>query len=161
MSDETVTPLRLSVHLACSAEHAFHVWTARIAAWWPPEHRATAETQTEVILEPRLGGRLFERTLSGLEMQWGEITVWDPPRRLAYLWHIRRDRADATEVEITFVPIEPEAARVDIVHRGWDRLGAAGPGWRDRNAAGWNGVLPDFIRAAESTKGGSTATVQA
>ena len=31
------------------------------------------------------------------------MTVWEPPARLAYLWHLRRDRADATEVEIRFI----------------------------------------------------------
>ena len=107
--------------IACSAEHAFHVWTTRIATWWPPEHRATAEAHTTVILEPRLGGRLLERMPSGREVQWGEITTWDPPRRLAYLWHIRRDRADATEVEIRFIPVGTDAAPPS---RSCIRLGA-------------------------------------
>ncbi|WP_375387450.1 SRPBCC domain-containing protein [uncultured Amnibacterium sp.] len=150
MTEEEIPPLRISVDVACSAEHAFHVWTARIAAWWPVGHRATDEAGTEVVLEPRLGGRLLERTSSGREVQWGEITAWEPPHRLAYRWHIRRDPADATEVEIRFVAVEPGAARVDIVHLGWERLGAAGPDWRERNLGGWNGVLPEFLRAALS-----------
>jgi uncharacterized protein YndB with AHSA1/START domain len=149
MSDESIPPLRISLDVACSAEHAFHVWTARIASWWPREHRATAETQTEVLLEPRLGGRLYERTSSGLEVEWGEITTWEPPHRFVYLWHIRRDRADATEVDLRFVPTAPDATRVDIVHRGWERLGAGGSDWRERNLGGWNGILPSFVRAAE------------
>jgi uncharacterized protein YndB with AHSA1/START domain len=150
MPDGQIPPLHISLELACSAEHAFKIWTSRIATWWPKEHRATTETNTEVILEPRLGGRLFERSRNGLEVQWGEITVWDPPSRLAYLWHIRRDRTDATEVEIRFVPVAQDAARVDIVHRGWERLGASGSDWRDRNLSGWNGVLPSFAQAAEA-----------
>jgi len=31
--------------------------------------------------------------------------MWEPPTRIGYLWHLRRDRADATEVEITFTPL--------------------------------------------------------
>jgi hypothetical protein len=49
-----------------------------------------------------IGGRIYERTRDGTEIDWGEITVWEPPTRLAYRWHIRRDRADATDVEIPF-----------------------------------------------------------
>ena len=149
MSSGPIPPLRVDVDLACSAEHAFEMWTSRIAAWWPKDHRATSETHTEVVLEPRQGGRLFERTPSGAEVDWGEITVWDPPHRLGYLWHIRRDRSDATEVEIRFIPVAPGAARLEIVHSGWERLGAAGSDWRDRNLGGWNGVLPSFVAAAE------------
>jgi len=45
------------------------------------------------------------------------VTVWQPPTRLAYLWYLGRDRADATEVEISFRP-RGDSTRVDIEHRG-------------------------------------------
>ena len=149
MSDDAIPPLRVSVDVACSAEHAFQVWTSQISTWWPEDHRATSETGTEVVLEPRQGGRLYERTPSGAEVEWGEITLWEPPSRFGYLWHLRRDRADATEVEIRFVPVAPHATRLDIVHTGWERLGAGGSDWRDRNRGGWQGLLPHFIQTAE------------
>ena len=50
--------------------------------------------------------------------------MWDPPQRLVYLWHLRFDRSDATEVEVSFEPAG-EGTAVTIVHRGWERLGAA------------------------------------
>jgi hypothetical protein len=144
-----IEPLRISVDVACPVEHAFAIWTTRIDAWWPDEHKATSEQGTEVVLEPRLGGRLYERTASGIEHEWGEVTAWEPPTRLGYLWHIRRDRSDATDVDIRFVPLAPDRTRVDVVHSGWDRLGAGGQDWRDRNTAGWDGVLPFFVLAAQ------------
>ena len=82
--------------------------------------------------------------------EWGEVTVWEPPRRLAYLWYLRRDRADATEVEITFAARGPSATRIDIHHRGWERL-ADGPQWRERNVLGWESLLPHYV--AEIGKG--------
>ena len=36
-------PLRLSFDVACSAEHAFTVWTAGIGTWWPPDHTVTGQ----------------------------------------------------------------------------------------------------------------------
>ncbi len=84
-------------------------------------------------------------------MEWGEITAWEPPRRLGYLWHIRTDRADATEVEITFTDRGDATTRVDIEHRGRERLGARGPSWRDANLRGWNGVLPHYRAACAGT----------
>jgi hypothetical protein len=101
------------------------------------------------VLEDRVGGRIFERAPDGTEHEWGEVTVWEPPVRLGYLWHLRRDRADATDVDIRFVELAAGTTRVEIVHTGWQRLGAGGQDWRDRNRAGWETLLPHFVAAVE------------
>ena len=90
----------------------------------------------DVVLQGGVGGRIYERTADGVEHDWGEVTVWEPPTRLAYLWHLGRDRADATEVEIRFLAQGAAATRVEIEHRGWERLGSSAGEWRDRNVAG-------------------------
>jgi uncharacterized protein YndB with AHSA1/START domain len=101
----------------------------------------------QVVLEGRPGGRIFERTSSGTEHEWGEVVVWEPPSRLAYVWHLRRDRADATEVEIRFIDQGDETTRVEIEHRGWERLGAQGETWRNANRSGWSTLLPHYVAA--------------
>ena len=143
-----IEPIRLSFDVDCPPDRAFQVWTARISQWWPADHTVSAETGLAVVMEGRPGGRIFERTAAGVEHDWGEVTVWEPPTRLGYLWHLRRDRADATEVEIRFVPGGPATTRVEIEHRGWERLGADGREWRDRNYGGWSTLLPHFVAAA-------------
>ena len=145
-----IEPIRLVVELDCPAEHAFEVWTARIGTWWPVDHTASGQPGLAVILEGRPGGRIFERTPAGAEHDWGEVLAWEPPARLVYSWHLRRDRADATEVEIRFVPVERSRTRVEIEHRAWERLGAEGEAWRDRNRGGWSTLLPHYRKAAES-----------
>lgn len=74
------------------------------------------------------------------------MIAWEPPHRLSYLWHIYGDRHDATEVDITF-SATGDGTSVTIVHRGWERLGAAGPDLRKRNRAGWAGLLPHYGEA--------------
>ena len=90
------------------------------SSWWPVSHTVTAEPGLQVVFEGRPGGRIFERTPSSREVSWGQVTVWEPPRRLCYLWHIRADRADATEVEIRFHDRGMGSTRVEIEHRGWE-----------------------------------------
>jgi uncharacterized protein YndB with AHSA1/START domain len=141
-----IEPIRLSFEVDCPADHAFDVWTARIAQWWPKDHTVSAEDDLTVVLEGRRGGRIFERRRSGLEHDWGEVTIWEPPTRLGYTWHLNRDRADATEVEIRFIP-RGASTTVEIEHRGWERLGAEGEDWRDRNRAGWATLLPHYVVA--------------
>lgn len=148
-----IEPIRLSFELACPADHAFEVWTGRIAQWWPADHTASGEADTTVVLEPRSGGRIFERTAAGDEHEWGEVTIWEPPTRLGYLWHLRRDRADATEVEIRFLDRGDATTMVEIEHRGWEALGTEGEASRDRNRGGWATLLPYFIGATESSTG--------
>ena len=142
-----IEPLRLAFEVACPAHHAFDTWTTRTSAWWPQGATMSGEPDVQVVFEPRVGGRIFERTASGREIDWGEVTAWEPPRRIAYLWHIATDPADATDVEIVFVELAGAATRVEIEHRGWDRLGDRGPNWRDANQGGWDGVLPSYIEA--------------
>jgi uncharacterized protein YndB with AHSA1/START domain len=141
-------PLRMSFEVACAVDRAFEVWTSETSRWWPPTHTVSGEAAARVQFENRIGGRIFERTPGGDEHEWGWVTAWEPPRRLVYQWHIRVDRADATEVEIRFEPAGDGVTRVEIEHRGWERLGARGPGWRDVNRGGWDGVLPAYRLAA-------------
>ncbi|MEO6796453.1 MAG: ATPase [Candidatus Dormibacter sp.] len=126
-----IEPLRLSFTVACSATHAFTTWTSKASAWWPPEHTGSGKAGWQITFEPRVGGRVFERTADGKELEWGEVTAWEPPHRLCYRWHIRADRADATDVEILFY-----------------ELPSRGVPWRDANHHGWQGVLPAYRAAA-------------
>jgi hypothetical protein len=58
-----------------------------------------------------------------------------------------RDRADATDVSISFVPTAGRGTRVEITHSGWERLGTRGGAWRDRNHHGWSTLLPHYEAA--------------
>jgi uncharacterized protein YndB with AHSA1/START domain len=140
-------PLRLELDVDCPVEHAFAVWTEGIGVWWPADHTVSAEPGLRVVLEGRVGGRVYERTPAGVEHDWGEVTVWEPPSRLAYTWFLRAARADATDVDITF-SATATGTRIAIEHRGWERLGARAGDWRDRNRMGWASLLPHFVAAA-------------
>lgn len=145
-----IEPLTYTFDVACSVGHAFDVWTSKIDSWWPANHTYSGEPDARVFLEREIGGRIFERTADGTEHEWGEVTVWDPPVKFGYLWRLRKQREDGTDVEITFTEVDADATRVEIVHSGWERLGADGPDWRTRNTGGWEGVLPHYIAAADA-----------
>ena len=145
-----IEPLRLSFEVRCSAERAFEVWTRETTMWWPDDHTALGEPGSEVVFEPGAGGGVYEVTAGGQRIDWGQVLVWDPPRRLAYLWHLRADRADATEVHIEFLPLDAATSRVEIEHRGWEHLGAGGPERRDANRRGWAGLTPFFVAACNA-----------
>ena len=145
-------PLTVSFDVACSA--GARVRRVDVGHRHVVAHRSHRDRagRAPIVLEAGVGGRIFERTSDGVEHDWGQVTAWEPPTRLGYLWHLGQDRADATEVEIRFVARGATATRVEIEHRGWERLGAAGDERRVRNQGGWRPLLPHF-RAAMA-KGG-------
>jgi uncharacterized protein YndB with AHSA1/START domain len=144
--------LRITVDLDCPADHAFTVWTARIGTWWPADH--TTSGRGRMVLEQHAGGRIYERTPEGGERDCGQVLQWEPPERLVYLWHIGRDRNDATEVEVRFVARDAASSTVEIEHRGWERLGDAGAARREQNSAGWDAVLAHFRTAVHDRERG-------
>ncbi len=143
----------MAFEVACAPERAFTLWTERIDTWWPPDHTVTGRGDLTVVLEPGVGGRIFERTPEGQEYDWGEVTVWEPPVRLGYLWHLRGERARATEVSVRFVPRDGDGTRVEIEHRGWERLGAGAEEGRSRNEQGWRTLVPHYVTAASWASG--------
>jgi Activator of Hsp90 ATPase homolog 1-like protein len=142
-----IEPLHVTLDLACSRDHAFATWVGRFGQWWPRTHTTSGDPHATVHLEARKGGRIFERTSDGRETDWGEVVAWNPPHGLEYLWHIRRDRSDATEVRLSFHERDEGGCRLEIEHTGWERLGAEGQPWRDANRGGWSGLLPHFEAA--------------
>jgi uncharacterized protein YndB with AHSA1/START domain len=150
-----IEPIRLAFEVDCPVDHAFDIWTTRIAQWWPIDHSVSGEADLTVVLEGRPGGRIYERRASGVEHDWGEVTIWEPPHRLGYTWHLNRDRSDATDVEIRFVAHGAATTAVEIEHRGWERLGADGEPWRDRNHHGWATMLPHYKQAIAAERSGS------
>jgi uncharacterized protein YndB with AHSA1/START domain len=142
-------PLELRFTVRCSAPHAFDVWALRTSLWWPPGHSVSGAPE-RVVIEPFAGGRIFERDGAGVEHAWGEVFAWEPPRRLRYLWHLRADREDATDVEIRFAAAT-QGTEVTIVHSGWERLGARAGERRERNRHGSAGLLPYYVAACRQS----------
>lgn len=140
----SVPPIRRSVSVAWDPETAFHRFTAQFGDWWP---RLTlsigGKLVKRIVFECHAGGRIIEELHDGRRFQWGKITGWDPPRRVAFTWHPSKDEHQAQDVEVTFEP-EGSGTRVELVSTGWERLDARGRGERKGYDLGWRSVLEVF-----------------
>jgi uncharacterized protein YndB with AHSA1/START domain len=137
------------VTVSVPVRRAFEVFTAEIGTWWPLRtHAVDTERSETVVMEGRVGGRLFERTPTGEEHVWGTLVAWEPPNRIVYSWHPGRGEETAQEVEITFSP-EAEGTRVDIRHYGWEKLGDRLEETIASYNEGWDKVIAVYARAAE------------
>lgn len=144
---QTLT-IQKSIVVKRPADAAFRAFVDEIDRWWPLQEGYTfgKGRAKEIILEGRVGGRLFERFTDGEEYVVGKVTAYQPPSRVVFTW---QDHAwpGATEVEIRFTP-EGSGTRVDLEHRGWEQIGAVGAEWSPRYGGGWEGVLEAYVRYA-------------
>jgi len=139
-----------AVTVAVPVERAFEVFTEEIATWWPLRtHAVDTESPDTVVMEGRVGGRLYERTASGDEHLWGTLTAWEPPRRIVYSWHPGRGEETAQEVEITFTP-EGGGTRVHVRHTGWEILGERMDEVVASYDEGWETVIGRYAEAASA-----------
>jgi uncharacterized protein YndB with AHSA1/START domain len=146
---EPIEPVVVAIDVRQGIEEAFRVFTAEIAAWWPVADHSVEPAKVEaVVLEGRVGGRLYERWQDGGEADWGRVLAWEPPGRLLLSWSPNPDRPVPTQVEVRFVTVEPDHTRVELEHRGWDRLGDQPAQVRAGYEDGWPGVLDAFAGTA-------------
>lgn len=110
--------IQQSVHVDCPIEEAFRLFTEEMTEWWPEKGVDHCE------IEPWVGGRVFERSRSGEEREWGTVIEWDAPRRVEFMWYPEQSRDDDQTVAVEF-RVEGEGTRVTLTHRGWDRAGVA------------------------------------
>jgi uncharacterized protein YndB with AHSA1/START domain len=144
----TIAPVRKSLLVNCSQERAFEVFTDEVASWWPARtHSIHHDKVTEVVLEPREGGEMYELAEGGKREHWGRVIAWEPPGRLVLAWKVNPATAAPTEIEVTFTP-EDEGTRVVLEHRNWEQAGEGAAQMRDNYEGGWDIVLAPFVERA-------------
>jgi hypothetical protein len=144
-------PIRQSTLVRSNAAHTFDVFVRSIGSWWPVRPYSKGnERVASVTLEERLGGRFYETWDDGSEQEWGEVLAWDPPKGFTVTWEIT---PATTEVELTFRALGPSLTRVELEHRGWERLtdeelASVSPESGINYSKGWERILAEFAAAA-------------
>lgn len=138
---EALAAIQKTITVDAPLETAFETFTKRMGDWWPGEPHTVFEDRVAVVVDERVGGRVYERAADGQEADWADVIAWEPPRRLVLRWRVNPERGP-TEVEVRFSP-DGGGTRVDLEHRGWDQVGD--PEGRARYDGGWNNVLEGYV----------------
>ncbi len=143
-------PVRRAIEVNASQAKAFEVFTRKTSAWWPKQHHIGKAPLAEAIIEPRVGGRWYERGEDGSECDWGRVLAWNPPHGVILAWQLTAsfqfDPNFVTEVEVRFVALAEGRTRVELEHRNLERYGDAADRVRDQVGAdtGWGAILRSF-----------------
>jgi uncharacterized protein YndB with AHSA1/START domain len=152
------TSVQSTIVVEAPIERAFRVFTEDFGSFKPPEHNLLGVEIAETVLEPRAGGRLYDRGVDGSECHWARVLAYEPPNRLVFSWDIsphwqlETDLENTSEVEVRFTSETPERTRVELEHRNLDRHGAGWEGVRDGvdSGDGWPLYLARFAELLKS-----------
>lgn len=147
----SVEPIRVELDLDVDPQAAFTTFVDRFADWWPHDHSWSGGSLQAIGIEPGVGGFCYERGPYGLRLDWGRVTAWEPPHRLAFSWQVEMDRtpqpnpAHASEVEVAFEQ-RGDGSRVVLIHDGFDRHAGDGAAYRDALARpeGWPHIVERY-----------------
>jgi uncharacterized protein YndB with AHSA1/START domain len=156
MQQTAAETVREEILVEAPIEKAFRVFTDEMGMWWPSDHHILEAELAGMVLEPRVGGHIYDRGVDGSECRWARVLAYEPPDRLVFSWDIgldwklQTDPARTSEVEVRFVPEGPDRTRVTLEHRNIERHGE---GWEQMHAAvgspgGWRRGLDAFAAAA-------------
>lgn len=150
----SIAPIVRTVQVKVPPARAFAIFTDHFADWWPKGGTIGQKPHVAVILEPRPGGRWFERDADGAETEWGQVLAWEPPGRLLLGWQIDSqwayDPSFITEVEMTFAPSPGGGTIVTLEHRDLERFGADAAKHAERLGGGWPTHLANFATYADA-----------
>jgi len=152
-----------SVRVKAPIERAFSVFVEQMETWWPATHHIGSTPFVAIFVEPRVGGRWYERNAEGELCDWGKVLKWDPPHRVAFSWHVgpghdspdwkfEMDDAKASEVEIRFTAEAGGTTLVELTHSKIERHGEGSEKLRELfdGPGAWSGILAEFAKKLAS-----------
>ena len=157
--------VRKEVRVNVPIERAFSVFVEQMETWWPATHHIGKTPFETIFVEPRVGGRWFERDAEGHTTDWGTVLAWDPPNRVTFSWHLGPghdqpdwvcdpDMAKASEVEIRFTSERPGTTLVQLEHSKLERHGEGYQKLREifDGPGAWVSILEQFAKTANGER---------
>ena len=153
--------VRRTIVVNADVQRAFQVFTQNMGQWWPKEHHTGGTPPVAVVVEPRAGGRWYEKGEDGSECDWGTVLDWEPPtravlslapkRRLRNSWpDITRGQRGRSSVQCRK---QKDRTRVELEHRHFERHGESGDRLQTAGRETWPVGLTCWENMANSWAG--------
>jgi uncharacterized protein YndB with AHSA1/START domain len=150
--------VRKVVNVNAPQSVAWDVFTQQMGTWWPlAVYKIGNANAVDAIMEPRVGGRWYERGEDGSTCDWGRVLTWEPPSRLVLSWDINADfqydPALNTEIEVLFIAEGSSRTRVEFEHRRLNRYGDPRDEMRTifDKTGDWGQLLAAFAQTAAAS----------
>jgi uncharacterized protein YndB with AHSA1/START domain len=142
----SVAPVISKVSVKAKPARAFELFFNHMGEWW-----RTCDGEkpfVAMVLEPKAGGRWYERDAQGKESEWGRVLAYEPPYRLLLGWgfgaDFKYDPNILTEVELTFMANASGGTDVLLEHRNLERFGTEAAKVAAGVGGGWTRQMQAF-----------------
>ena len=153
--------VRKALRVNVPIQRAFSVFVEQMETWWPATHHIGKIPFEAIFVEPRVGGRWYERDVEGHQNDGGKVLAWDPPHRVTFSWHVGPghdqpdwvcdpDIAKVSEVEIRFTAEGQGTTLVQLEHSKLERHGEGYEKLREifDGPGAWVYILEQFAKTA-------------
>jgi len=144
-----ISPIRKSVVIEKPPAEVFRFFVDHMSEWWPLTECCDAsggKPLARIVFPREVGQEIRGEFADGTGFVIGHLRHFEEPERVLFSWHWGWDAAAATEVEVSFAA-EGTATRLELIHRGWENLGARGPGARRGHDGGWRYIIGELFVA--------------
>jgi hypothetical protein len=139
-------PITHEYVLRSDPESAFAVYTTEMGRWWDPRYSTSPNTFESVTIEPWVGGRVYASHADLGQHDWGEVTLWQPDRRVVHTFTLAQDPDHPSEVSAVFSPDGHSGCTFRFAHGGWTESNGA-----ERAKFGdWPIMLDRFVALVDS-----------
>ena len=153
LTDPPIPPITGTVTVALPVDEAFALFTSAIDRWWPRAFHIGAAEVDEIVLEPFVDGRWYERGVDGSGCDWGRVRLWDArsawcsPGRSTGRSSSTPTPEHASEIDVRFRAEGPAETTVEVEHSGFEKV-VGGQTVHDtiNGGGGWTLLLDTFAK---------------
>ncbi len=157
---ELIESVKAEVTVPLSREEAFELFTRKFGHWWPHDYSYSGEVLAGIEFGRAEGEWCYELGPHGFRCDFGRISKWEPPSRVAFTWQIgpkstpQPNPSKASLVTVTFAERSAGQVSVTVEHSDFAKHGEGAAHYRAEMASeyGWPFVLEQYAAAARNDR---------
>ena len=134
--------IEMEMDFAVPAKKVFDALTKNINKWWSDDYHI-GEKVKKFVLEPKLGGRMYEVWGEGEGTLWGTVTEIKKNQRLEVTGSIGMSGATLCKLGFDLEPRGKSECHFIFSHHG---IGAFEDGISDEYKSGWETIFADLAK---------------
>lgn len=154
-TSKMLEPIVRTIEVPCDQTVAFEIFVEEVGSWWPlarfTQSAMAGVAALNVVIEPQVGGAVYEITPDGSKVVWGIVDAYEPSTTLSMQFHIPLPKENVKErslVTVQFESISATRTKVTLTQTNWEAFGKRGSMLHGGYGLGWAHIFDECYAAA-------------